>query len=121
MSVEYFAMDSIKILYSNNFGISFFWKRNISSPSKKIQLVFRDTGLELTFKEFLIFKKQIKQSLTAPSLCKECKKNKDCKSLLLLTPANQISFAMSYHELLQVEDLVRGTSFQLELNSLINT
>jgi hypothetical protein len=112
-------MDHIHILYSNDFGISFRWEHDLANHSNNVQLVFRDTGLDLNRKELSFFATQIKAALNRPHPCSDCKLNKACKSLLLQTPAPQISFAMSYHELESAKDLIQGTFFQLELNQLI--
>jgi len=53
-----------------------------------------------------------------PAKCIDCNTNKDCKSLLLETPAHQVSFAVSYNELLDLHDLVRGTLFEFQLKTI---
>ena len=43
----------------------------------------------------------------------------DCRSILLQTPSNKVSLAVSSVELGQIEDLLRGTLFQLRLNNYL--
>jgi hypothetical protein len=104
-------MSDIHKLYCNSFGITFQWKRCAGKDFKKIQLVFRNTGLYLTPYELILFSENIEKALEYPLLCNDCKGNSSCKSLLLETPARQISFVMSYTELKEVQDLIKGTFF----------
>ncbi|SIS88584.1 hypothetical protein SAMN05421766_104629 [Zobellia uliginosa] len=46
-------MDDITPIYHNPFGVAFQWKRNTIKDIRKIQIVFRDTGLLLTEKELV--------------------------------------------------------------------
>ena len=108
-------MEDINTLYHNSFGIAFQWKRCAVKDFKKIQLVFRNTGLFLTKSELIQFSKQIESTFKSPNMCADCKNNDSCKSLLLETPSPQISFAVSYKELKDIKDLVKGTLVQLEL------
>ncbi|WP_299891429.1 hypothetical protein [uncultured Lacinutrix sp.] len=111
-------MDDINTIYYNDFGIAFQWKRCAIEDYKKIQLVFRNTGLFLSFNELLVFSKNIEKVFSKPSLCKDCKENESCKSLLQEAPNPQISFAVSYIELKSIQDLVKGTLVQLELDNV---
>ncbi len=111
-------MDEIYTIYHNEYGMAFQWKRGAAKNLKKIQLVFRDTGLFLTTKELTQFAKMISNSIKKPLRCDDCKTNRDCKSLLLETPAFQVSLAMSYNELLKVNDLVKGTLFELQIKAI---
>lgn len=112
-------MDDINKLYHNDFGIAFQWKRCAAKDYKKIQLVFRSTGLFLSKKELLEFNNYVDISLKRPPLCIDCKENSDCKSLLLQTPAPQISLAVSYTELESIKDLLKGTLTQLDLERIL--
>ncbi|PHS67957.1 MAG: hypothetical protein COB12_01705 [Flavobacterium sp.] len=112
-------MEDINTIYYNAFGIAFQWKRCAIKDFKKIQLVFRNTGLYLTSDELIQFSENIEKALEKPMLCNDCKENDSCKSLLLETPAPQISFAMSYIELKDVQDLIKGTLFQLGLDKIL--
>ncbi len=112
-------MDDINAIYYNNVGIAFQWKRCAAQDIKKTQLVFRDISLFLTDHELQEFSKRIDSLFTQTSLCNDCKVNKNVKSLLVNSPAPQISFVMSYHELTQVKDLIDGTLFQLNLDTML--
>jgi len=111
-------MEDINELYHNDFGIAFQWKRCAAKDYKKIQLVFRNTGLFLSEKELLQFNNYVENTLKKPSVCIDCKENDNCKSLLLETPAPQISLAVSSIELKYIKDLLKGTLAQLELESI---
>lgn len=106
-------------LYHNSLGVAFKWKRSTAKDLKKVQLVFRNTGLFLTPKELIQFSKNIKKTLKEPLCCEECG-NQNCrKTMLLEAPNPQTSFVMSYDELKQIDDLVEGACFQLNLNKLL--
>ena len=113
-------MEDINTIYYNNFGIAFYWKRCTVKDFKKIQLVFRDTGLLLTPNELVKFSKNIDQSLNSSCSCVDCMEYKTCRSLLVEAPNPQITFAMSYTELKEIQDLIKGTLFQLGLNKILN-
>jgi hypothetical protein len=112
-------MEDINIIYHNDYGIAFHWKRGLGKDAKKIQLVFRDTGLFFTKKELSQFYYHIQKSLENPGLCEKCKEVGDCRAILLETPMSQISFAVSYTELKNIEDLVNGTLFKLGLDKIL--
>ncbi|MDO6519772.1 hypothetical protein [Zobellia uliginosa] len=113
-------MDDITPIYHNPFGVAFQWKRNSIKDIRKIQIVFRDTGLLLTEKELVQFQKNIECTMNSNALCKDCQQHETCRSLLLDTPAPQITLAMNLQELNAVHDLVEGTLFQLNLDSYLN-
>ncbi|WP_010523269.1 hypothetical protein [Aquimarina agarivorans] len=104
-------------IYNNSFGIAFKWKK--TKHLDKIQLVFDRTGLYLNYKELVVFSKQITAALKRPSVCLSCKASNNCRSILLETPAEQITFAMSYKELNEMYELVQGTIFQLGLDRIL--
>ena len=112
-------MKDINTIYYNDFGISFQWKRNTAKDIHKIQVVFNNTGLYLTPNEIFDFLNYTKASLKQAPLCEDCEKNKSCKSILLQTPAHQVSFAVSYPELIQIYDLLNGTLFNLGLDNVL--
>lgn len=111
-------MDDINTIYHNDYGIAFQWKKSAIKDHKKVQLVFRNTGLYLSLNELVSFSKTINRTISKPQMCKDCKHNNECKSILLETPASQISFAVSYIELKQIQDLLKGTLFQLQLENV---
>lgn len=109
-------MNEIIKIYGNSIGISFRWK-HISSNI--IQVIFRDTGFHLTEEEIESFVEKITDS-KSQTCCKQCKLGDSCKSVLLQTPSNKVSMAVSNIELGQIEDLLRGTLFQLRLNNYLS-
>ncbi|WP_149274311.1 hypothetical protein [Pareuzebyella sediminis] len=113
-------MNEIHILYQNPLGIAFRWKNNVSKDDKKIQLVFRDTGLLLDKSELAEFSLNIKEAMKSEPLCNDCKQNHDCRALLLETPFPSLSFAVSHKELTEIDDLVVGTMFQLQLDGFLD-
>ena len=108
-------MEEILKIYENKIGISFRW---LHSKSFLTQVIFRDTGFHLTEDEIEIFLENLIDSKTQ-SRCPQCKLGEDCKSILLRTPSNKVSLAVSPIELGQIEDLLRGTLFQLRLNGYL--
>lgn len=114
-------MEEINLIYRNSFGIAFQWAQNSVNDKKKVQLVFRDTGLLITKKELMQFQKNIKCTMKSNSLCKDCQQNESCRALLLDTPASQVTLAMNQKELQDVSDLVEGTLFQLNLDNHLNS
>ena len=112
-------MSNINPLYHNAFGVAFEWKRCPTKKMYKVQLVFRDTGLQLSLEELRQFAKTITTTLNNAPLCEHCGKDETCRALLLETPIHQVSFAMSLKELRALKELVEGTLFQLSLNNLL--
>ncbi|MBT2162112.1 hypothetical protein [Zobellia barbeyronii] len=113
-------MDDINPIYHNPFGVAFQWKRNTLKDVRKIQIVFRDTGLLLTRNELEKFQKNIECTMSSNTQCVDCNQHDTCRSLLLDTPAPQITLAMNLTELNAVQDLVEGTLFQLNLDTYLN-
>lgn len=112
-------MQDIRPIYHNNFGIAFQWQENTIKDIMKVQIVFRDTGLLLSKEELMLFSKNIKYTRAHSSLCHDCAQNESCKALLVDSPASQITFAMNLKELDDVQDLVEGTLFQLNLDNYL--
>lgn len=112
-------MEDINTIYFNNYGIAFQWKRCAAKDLKKIQIVFRNTGLFLTETELIKFSKNIEETLESSCLCNDCKKSGNCKLFLLQAPNPQASFSMSQAELKNMQDLLSGTLFQLGLDKIL--
>lgn len=108
-------MTDIYKIYDNNIGVSFRW---IDVNSDLTQIVFRDTGFHLSEQEIELFLEKVADA-KAQKRCATCKLGDTCKSILLQTPSNRISIAVSKIELGQIEDLLRGTLFQLRLNDYL--
>lgn len=111
-------MEEINRIYYNSIGVAFQWKRDIDS-SDKVQVIFRDTGFYLSPKEISKFAFHVKQAM-ARGCCRNCKRRKECRSILLKTPSNIIDLAVSKEELILISDLIEGTLFQLELKDYLN-
>jgi len=107
-------MDTVFKIYDNTIGISFKWQKNTSLT----QIIFRDTGFHLSIEEIELFLDQVQLSKINKS-CLECKMGANCRSMLLRTPSSKVSLAVSSNELKDIEDLLKGTLFQLELNEYL--
>lgn len=108
-------MEGIKKIYSNDIGISFEWK---DSNSKLTQIIFRDTGFHLKETEIEEFLEKIHDSKEQKN-CATCSRGDNCKSILLQTPSSKVSMAVSKIELGQIDDLIKGTLFQIRLNNYL--
>lgn len=108
-------------IYHNNFGISFKWINPQTEKVKgKVQLIFRDMGFYLTHSEIKQFYNCVCAAKnTEPCSC--CQSNIDSKNIMLKTPSNKIDIAVNEKELSQVEDLIKGTLFQLDLEYYLET
>ncbi|MDD3005399.1 DUF6686 family protein [Flavobacterium sp.] len=102
-------------IYSNNVGIAFYWNRVNEDTTAKIQLVFKETGFNLTVPELEYFAQLIIESQSQIASCKDCKTYTNCRRFLLQTPAKQIDLAVSKQELTEIKDLVNGTLFLLKI------
>ncbi|SFD24570.1 hypothetical protein [Algibacter pectinivorans] len=106
-------MDDITVIYKNNFGLVFYWKRCAAKNYKKLNLVFNNTALHLTEVEMLIFSGHIE---TALNKLIKINNTSDQEHLMHLeTPTPQVSFIVNYEELICVQNLVEGALFELEL------
>ncbi len=112
-------MDDINTIYYNDFGIAFQWKRFTAKDFNKIQLVFKNTGLFLSPDELIHFYNNIEFALSKVHACDKCTEKKSYDLFLLEAPNPQISFAMSYIELKDIQDLINSTLFQLGLDKLL--
>lgn len=113
-----FRMSAIDKIYSNKVGISFFWKKQQVTNSPKVQLVFRDIGFLLTLNELKDFLETCR--ITDESqCCDQCSDARNCRSLLLRTPSDKIDLAVSKEELEQVQELIHGTIFRIEMQHWI--
>lgn len=109
----------MKQIYSNDFGMAFYWNREEEFSSEKIQLVFKETGFHLALPELENFALLIAESISKTNSCKECKLKSNCSRFLLQTPAKQIDMAVSIPELEGIQDLVNGTIFKVKLQKHI--
>ncbi|MGY0391119.1 hypothetical protein ACW5R3_01000 [Bizionia sp. KMM 8389] len=107
-------------IYHNSFGIAFQWI-DIESKKKrkKVQLVFRDMGFYLSVTEIRDFYNCI-ASTKKTGTCNCCSQDCDKRSIMLATPSSKVGIAVNEQELLQLEDLIKGTLFQLDLEQYLN-
>lgn len=108
------------LLYKNNIGISFLSPDSDSFYKNRIHFVIKRNGLHLSTHQFLYFKRLTQMAIVRAQSCRDCPIDRNCPSQLLETPFREISLAFSYEELLQIYDLLNGTSFQLELRDIID-
>lgn len=109
-------MENIIKIYDNKIGISFCWKE---INTNLIQIIFRDTGFHLTENEIEEFLEKTLASKNQKN-CSTCAKGENCKSILLQTPSGKVSMAVSKVELEQIDDLLKGTLFQIRINNYLN-
>lgn len=106
------VMDSnVFKVFDNNIGISFQWKKNAALT----QVIFRDIGFHLSMDEIELFMEETALSRSKQP-CLGCKLGADCRSMLLQTPVPKVSIAVSLNELNEIEELLKGTLFQLQLD-----
>lgn len=107
-------------IYGTEFGMSFYWhKFEKEVDYEKIQLVFKETGFNLTLSELVYFSKLINESKLRTQCCSDCKVKANCSRFLLQTPAKQIDLAVSITELEGIQDLVDGTIFKIKLKNYV--
>ncbi len=112
-------MKTIKQLYYNDLGTSFYWKKENKVLMDRVQLIFRETGFYFTLQELFLFKNCIAESLVQNQCCEDCELKNQCHKFLLKTPCSQIDLAVSMAELNAVKDLVEGTLFTINLDDYL--
>jgi hypothetical protein len=112
-------MKTIKQLYYNDSGTSFYWKKENKVLMDRIQLVFRETGFYFTQQELFVFKNCIEESWIQNQCCEDCELKNQCHKFLLKTPCSQIDLAVSMAELHDIKDLVEGTLFKIDLDDYL--
>ncbi|MGR7812705.1 hypothetical protein [Lacinutrix undariae] len=111
--------NDIHKIYHNKFGIAFKWLQPVSKQKRnKVQIVFRDMGFYLTHKEVQQFYNCICDSQESEP-CSCCKTDCDTRNILIKTPSSKIDIALNAEELILVEDLIKGTLFQLDLDDYL--
>ncbi len=111
-------MNEVAPIYFNDFGMSFYWKRQTEINYEKVQLIFKETGFYLDFNQLKIFSTLIVDSQNK-KCCNACKHASSCAKILLKTPLNQVDLAVSNKELENIKDLIEGTIFAIELDRYI--
>lgn len=109
-------MNAIDKIYSNELGISFFWKEEKHVSMAKVQLVFRDIGFLLTLNELKDFSNSCTTTIES-QCCNQCQSPQNCRSLLLRTPSDKIDLAVNREELHQIQELINGTIYRVELQN----
>ena len=112
-------MQTTKQIYINDFGTSFYWRKENKVILDKVQLVFREMGFYFNKLEIEQFKECIKESYTVNSECADCELKSKCYKFLLKTPYSQIDLAVTMEELEKLKDLVEGTLFKIELEDYL--
>lgn len=112
-------MEEIKQIYCNDFGTSFYWKKENEIILDKVQLIFRATGFYFSNHELQLFKSCIEESFSLNRDCADCELKKYCHQFLLKTPCSQIDLAVTMEELNKVKDLVEGTLFRIKLDDYL--
>ncbi|CAD0002749.1 hypothetical protein [Flavobacterium chungangense] len=112
-------MKDIEQIYHNNFGVSFYWKKENKTILDKVQLVFRETGFYLSVAELNQFCDLIEDSLIENTCCESCQIKNSCHKFLLKTPLPQVDLAVSMKEIKSIKDLVEGTLFRLDLDEYV--
>lgn len=112
-------LNEIDRLYANKIGITFCWKHEslLSYYQEKINIIFKDTALLFNIIELEVFLEDIETALLKPS---SNKVSDYSNTVILDTPLSQLRFAMTKHNLEQMQDLIRGTLFQIELSMMLN-
>lgn len=112
-------MKEIQPIYQNELGVSFFWKTEETIQKDIIQLVFKETGLQLTPQELVGFKCLIEDSLSKNYCCEDCELQSNCTKYLLKTPFKEIDLAMTINEMVEMNNLVTTTIFKVDLENYI--
>ena len=112
-------MEQIKQIYYNDFGTSFYWRKQNEIILDKVQLIFKETGFYFNTAELIQFKTCIEACFFSNVNCADCNLKKYCQKFLLKTPCSQIDLAVTMEELNKVKDLVEGTLFKIALNDYV--
>ena len=112
-------MQEIKQIYYNDFGTSFYWRKENEIILDKVQLVFREMGFYCNKAELEQFKDCIQESYILNRNCEDCELKSKCYKFLLKTPFSQIDLAVTIEELNKVKDLIEGTLFKINLQNYV--
>ena len=115
---SYYGMKEIEQIYFNDFGVTFYWKKNEKVLKDRIQIVFKETGFYFSIPEIRQFC-GIVNEMSSRS-CSEFSMRNKCHKFLLKTPLNEIDLAVNQSELSNIKDLLEGTLFNIELFDYIN-
>ncbi|MEN1785536.1 MAG: hypothetical protein AAGF77_10385 [Bacteroidota bacterium] len=112
-------MDDIDILFYNQHGIAFLWKRYLGRNFGKVQLVFRNTGFSFSFHQLLQFSDTIKALLKEETTNNHNSNTQREESVFMLdTPLQELSLAVNFKELVAIEELIVRTILTVGLGHL---
>lgn len=111
-------MKEIEQIYFNDFGVSFYWRKNDVVLKDRVQIIFKETGFYFTHDEVKHFA-GIVSDMLANTKCNGCDFRNKCHKTLLKTPVKEIDLAVSIEELKDIKDLLEGTLFTIGLNEYI--
>ena len=112
-------MKEVKYIKRNPIGMTYKVDPDFSVDFEKIHLVFNNTGLKFDDEKLLEFKHYIGEAFNTPSMCQNNCNSKNCKSILLKTPFENVVFAVSLNDLNHLNDLIDGTIFELSLDNYL--
>ena len=110
-------MKDIHPIYQNDFGVAFFWKVNKEIVKDKVQLVFKETGLQMNPEELTAFKCLIEESYGQNYCCEDCEFKASCSKYLVKTPFKEVDLALSINEMILMNNLVSTTLFKIDLEN----
>ena len=111
-------MQEVEVIYKNDFGMGFFWKKEEQPITNKVQVIFRDMGFYLTLGQIQTFVACLEKAKTARK-CSSCTSATCCRSILLKTPSPDVDLAINEEELVAIDDLLQGLLFQLSLRDYL--
>ncbi|MFB9053914.1 hypothetical protein ACFFVB_12580 [Formosa undariae] len=108
-------------IYNNTIGTTYLIKTDLDAltGSEKIQLLLGDIAMLLDENELVQLLKTIASAKKGCS-CKECNENHDTKSLIFKSAYSTVHFKSNKTNLVALQDLIKGTLFELELSSILH-
>ena len=95
-------------------------KRHVKNKFDRIQVIFRDTGFYLNMKVIHSFSNCVVEAKRRGG-CTCCdQENVNARNILLKTPCENVDLAVNQNELELIDDLIKGTLFQIELDKMLN-
>jgi len=110
-------LKDINQLHHNSYGIAFKWESNIMNTAA-IQLVFRDINMSLPLSKLHVFLNNVQKTLSEEPIKPITDNNS--KSYVLETPSSLISLVMSFNELENLQDLLEGAIFKINMEIMLN-
>ena len=114
-------LDKVHKLHANKMGVTFMDKceNNLDLINDQINILFHNTLLIFSSFELNLFLGEIENLIisSSPGINKY---SQYYKSIILETPIYQLKYIVSFNDLLLIEDLVKGTVFQIKLSGLLD-